>query len=120
MARRPQTLVAEPDETAEQDEKSQRKRNPRYGMAYASFRDLMSAQDGAPHCKTYVLPVNVDGLKELCVRATSYAQAMDAACLFVFGKPRKLTDKQQLEMMRKELASPSSTGLDTTKALMIP
>ena len=85
--------------------KEKKQRKPRYGKAYLNFHQLMTATDGVPGTRTYVLPVIVKN-DEILVRATSYAQALNAACLMVFGEPRKLTDKQQLEMVRAELSTP--------------
>ena len=85
-------------------EKTNRNRKPRYGAAYGSFTDLMAAPNGEGDTKVYVLPIKLKA-DELCVRATSYAQALNAACLAVFGEPRKMTDKEQLEKARQHFAA---------------
>ena len=89
--------------------KEKKQRKPRYGKAYATFGELMRATDGVTDAKTFVLPIVLPvkgGHQAIYARATSYAQAMNAACLMVFGEPRKLTDKEQLEMVRAELSTP--------------
>ena len=85
-------------------EKKKRNLKPRYGMAYKSFAELMAAPNGEGDTNVWVLPIILKA-DELCIRATSYAQALNAACLAVFGEPRKMTDKEQLEKLRRYVAA---------------
>ena len=83
-----------------------RRRKPRYGAAFWTLSDMMKAPeptiDGAV-VGLYTLSINEalgSKVRDIYVRATSYAQAQNAAHLLVFREPRKMTDKQTIEAMR--------------------
>lgn len=77
-----------------------RTKRQRFGQAFRTFSELMAAPDpNVDDLSIFIIPfMDTD---TIYARATSYAQAMDAACKLIFGQARKMSDRDKFEEARK-------------------